>query len=190
MEDKKEIKPLELKGSAKVQKQSLGKKMHDAFISQDFKSAASGVVQDTFVPMTKRLMADLFSNLVNRILFGSNAPKAGSSIFGSGSSWRYSGQNINYSSFSQPSTASSTPSIPNYNEITLSDRGDAERVLDTLQEMLDRYGSVSIADLYETVGIPTISTHYNYGWKSLKGADVESFRGEFLVKLPRPIPLK
>ena len=194
-DEKKDVKQAELKGTVKMNKPSLGQKMHDAFISQDFKSAASGVVQDTFVPMTKRLAADFISNLINRMLFGSKA-QSNQNIFGT--TWRYTGWGtggINYSGISTQNATTQTtqqtlPGALNYNDITFSNRQDAEEALLTLTEMLERYSSVSVADYYEYLKFPTVSTQYNYGWKSLAGADVEEFRGEFHLRLPKPIPLR
>lgn len=194
MDDKKKVEPAELRGKVTIQKPTIGKRMHDAFISQDFKTAAGGVVQDTIVPMIKRIIADGCSNMINRVLFGSKAQNNTSSLFSN--TWRYTGWGtggINYSSISTGNavqqTQQTTPGILNYSDITFTNREDAEDCLMTMKEILDRYGTVRIADFYEYLKIPTQSTQNNYGWKNLNSVEVEAFRGEWHLTLPKPIPL-
>lgn len=191
--NEKEIQKV-VQGQVTVRKKGFFTKVKEAFIAEDIKTAMSGATERVVVPMIKRTAADAVNNIINILLFGSTAEPtnrwgSGTIFGGLANTYRYSGQNINYSGISkQP--ASPQNDIPTYNEIVLSDRVDAERVLDELADLIDRYGSASIADLYMAVGLPTVTTQYNYGWKSMKGADVASVRDGYLLKLPNAIPLK
>ena len=68
-------------------------------------------------------------------------------------------------------------------------RGEAERVIDKMEDMIDRYKAVSVADLYELVGLPSRYTDNKYGWTSIKSAKAQKVRGGYLIQLPDPKPL-
>lgn len=181
-----------IQGNATIRKKGFFTKVKEAFIAEDFKTAMSGATDRVIVPMIKKTAADAISNIVNILLFGNagepNRWNTGT-VFGGFGTYRYSGQNINYSGISRTPTQQQND-IPTYNEIILDNRIDAERVLDELTDIIDRYGSASIADLYQAVGLPTVITHYNYGWKSMKGADAVAVRDGYLLKLPNAVPIK
>lgn len=191
--NEKEIQKV-VQGQVSVRKKGFLTKVKEAFIAADVKTAASTVADRTIVPMIKRTLADAVNNAVNVLLFGTaldpnNRWGSGTVFGGLANTFRYSGQNINYSGISKPAPIQQSD-IPTYNEIVLADRIDAERVLDELSDIIDRYGSASIADLYQAVGLPTVTTQYNYGWRSMKGADAVAVREGYLLKLPNAIPLK
>ena len=184
-------------GEVKENKKGVLKKFTSTFFSNNFHTAVDATMERVISPNIKQTIAESITNVIYSMLFGSNSTPANgnyynrnNSIWGSNvSTFRYSGQNINYSGVSNPNK-SVQYDIPSYNELTFSDRIDAEKVLDEMGEIIDRFSQVSIADLYQLVGLPTVSTQNNYGWKSLKGADVVSVRGGYLIKLPGAILLK
>lgn len=54
-------------------------------------------------------------------------------------------------------------------------------------EILSRYGSVSVANLYELTDIVSSHVDHKFGWTSLQGAKVVRMRdGRFLLDLPEP----
>lgn len=77
----------------------------------------------------------------------------------------------------------------NFDEIVLQSRTEAEEVVDRLFEVVSRYGSASVADLYELVGLSSTHTDNKWGWDDLQGAGVSRVRGGFLLDLPEPEPL-
>lgn len=189
--NEKEIQKV-IQGNVTVRKKGFLTKVKEAFIAEDFKSAINGATERVIVPMVKRTFADAINNAINILLFGSAIDpnsRFGGTVFGGLGSYRYSGQNINYSGISKTPQMQQT-AAPTYNEIILDTRVDAERVLDELTDIIDRYGSASIGDLYQAVGLPTVTTDYNYGWKSMKGADAVAVSNGYLLKLPNAIPIK
>lgn len=69
-------------------------------------------------------------------------------------------------------------------------RGDAEQVLDSLDELIETYGIVSVADLYDLVGLKSSFNDTRFGWTSFDSAVVVRGRYGYLLKLPKAIPLK
>jgi len=208
MEEKK-IVPVVDAGNIKMQKKPFTQKVKEAFISQDFKTAAKGVNDSVVIPAIKKLIADGISNVINSMLFGSSAPVGGFRINPSTWTWNgitYSGQNVNYSGVSKQAATQQT-TIPNtgryqYDQIVIQPNpskgetmGDAERhaddILFGLKDQLERFGAVSINDLFELCGLPMVSTLGNYGWKNLRDADKVLIPGEgFLLKFPSPTLLR
>ena len=191
-ETKKTVKVIE--GKAVVHKKGLGEKVHDAIVAVEFKQAASGAINDVIVPALKRTILETIYNTLNVMLFGKSSGNQkwfSNGLFGSSSTFSYSGPLINYSGISsgKPAVPTPTANIPTYDEIVLSSRADAEKVLDTLQAQLERFGNVAISDLYEAVGLPAISTYYNYGWKNLASASIGVVHDGYILKLPTAIPL-
>ena len=76
-----------------------------------------------------------------------------------------------------------------YDEIVLESRGEAEEVLERMDDLLDNYGIVSVAAFYDLVGITGNYTDNKYGWTSLRNASVQRLRDGYLLKLPKALPL-
>ena len=76
-----------------------------------------------------------------------------------------------------------------FDEVILDSRVEAEEVIDKLYEVVSRYGSATVMDLYELVGLPSSHTDNKWGWTSLRGAGVSRAHGGYLLDLPEPQPL-
>jgi hypothetical protein len=76
-----------------------------------------------------------------------------------------------------------------FDEIVLQSRTEAEEVIDRLFDLVSRYDTATVADLYELVGIQGSHTDHKWGWTDLRGADVSRTRDGYLLDLPDPIPL-
>lgn len=78
-----------------------------------------------------------------------------------------------------------------FDDIVLETRREAEEVLDRMEDLIDTYKIVSVADLYDLVGISGNYTDNKYGWSNLRSARVESLRyGDgYILKLPKALPL-
>ena len=76
-----------------------------------------------------------------------------------------------------------------YDDIFLETRGEAEAVLTRMDELIDEYGTVSVSDLYDLVGVTGSFTDCKYGWTDLRSASVSRTRDGYMLKLPRAMPL-
>ena len=76
-----------------------------------------------------------------------------------------------------------------YDDIVLETRGEATEVLDTMYNIISQYDSVSVADLFDAVGISSEFTDEKWGWTDLHGADIRRVHEGYLLDLPRPQPL-
>ena len=76
-----------------------------------------------------------------------------------------------------------------YDDIILSNRGEAEDVLSRMDELIEAYGLVRVADLYDLVGITGNYTDNKYGWTNIRNAEIIRVRDGYMIKMPRAIPI-
>lgn len=174
----KEDKSLEkvVTGEVKVKKKSKGRKFLDLFINEDSQDIKEYLLLEVFVPAVK----DTILDLMNMIFYGRTRGKKGGSTY------------VSYNSYSsgrqRPTGRRSTGYT--FDDIVVESRGEAEKVLDTLNEIIDRYGEATVADFYDLVGVSGNGyTDRSYGWKDLRQAAVQRTRDGYLFLLPRCIEL-
>lgn len=65
---------------------------------------------------------------------------------------------------------------------------DAEDVLNGMSEIIDKYGFVTVADLYDISGLPgAYYTDSKIGWKgSIKESTIKKVRDGYVIDLPKP----
>lgn len=190
-EDKKIEKVVE--GEVQRRKKPLGKRFTETFVGDDAKGVWGFVLMDVLVPAAKDMAADAVSQGIERMLFGearSSSRRTGHRPQ-SGTSNGY----VSYNRFSSgaPARREDHRTVSrrargshDFDEIILATRVEAEEVVDRLFELTDRYGSATVADLYELVGISGNYTDDKWGWVDLRGAGVSRVRNGYLLDLPKP----
>lgn len=180
-----------------VQKQpSIFKRIGEAFTGDDTQTVGQYLMFDVVVPTVKALVVDLVSQGLERKFYGDGRGRS-------------SGVRTNYSTQFNKPTATSYPGKPvssagtngrremseraravhDFQEIILADRGDAERVLDVLQEYINEAGFVSVGNLLMLVDITPAFTDEKYGWFDLGRARAVRVRQGYQLELPRPVQL-
>ena len=101
---------------------------------------------------------------------------------------------VSYSSISNRNTRrddyrDSRNSRFDLDDITIASRGEAEEVLDQMGELIDRYGVVTVADLYDMIREPAPYTANRYGWTTIRSAEVIRVRDGYMLKLLPPKPI-
>jgi len=79
----------------------------------------------------------------------------------------------------------------NRDDYVLATRSDAEAVLQSMYNLLDIYGIVSVADYHDLLGISGSFTDNKYGWIDLSDARVERPYGVagYMIKMPKASPI-
>lgn len=185
-EDEKNIEKV-ITGSVKTKKKNEVKKFADVFISEDVENVKSYILMDVLIPAVKKALSDVITNGVDMILYGETGRNRRDS--GSKPSYR-SYYESNNSRSNTTSYRPTTRSAYSFEDIILENRADAEEVLDGMGDILDKYGVVSVADMYDLVGMAGNYTDNKYGWTDLRTARVERERdGSYSIRLPRALPL-
>ena len=68
--------------------------------------------------------------------------------------------------------------------------GEAEEVLSRMDELIDTYGVVSVADLYDLIGKSCEYTDNKYGWTNIRNAEPIRVYNGYMLKLPKALPIK
>lgn len=75
--------------------------------------------------------------------------------------------------------------------IIFDNRGEAETVLEHMDDIIAKYGYCSIADLYDLVGYTSDYTDTKAGWTDLRGvSSITRDRYGYTLKLPKPVTIK
>ncbi len=174
-----------ISGNAKAKKKGEMQKFADVFISEDAANVKSYILMEILVPAVKKAISDIVVNGIDMILYGETG-QTKKNTASSKVSYRnyYDGGNDNRSH-----GTNRTRRIYNYDDIILDNRGEAEDVLFRMDELIEAYGLVSIADLYDLVGINGSYTDNKYGWTDIRSAKVVRVRDGYLLKLPKALPL-
>ena len=155
-------------------------------LGEDIQNVKSYIFMDVLVPAIKKAISDIVTDGISMILYGgTNRGKKGSS----------NASYVSYNSISDRRDERREPSTqrvgPRYDDITLESRAEAEEVLARMDELISMYGSASVADLYDLIGVTSNYTDNNYGWTNLAKAGTErTYGGGYRLKLPRAIQIK
>lgn len=169
-----------VKGTVKSKKKNGIDRLKDNFISEDAANIKTYVVMDVLIPAVKKAICDIVKNGVDMILYGE-----------SGRSNRRPSEYVSYDRryldrgdprFYKADRARIGYS---YDDIILETRGEAEDVLARMDELIELYGMVSVADLYDLVGITGNYTDNKYGWTNIRNAEPVHVRDGYMLRLPK-----
>lgn len=188
--DKKKVEKV-IHGTAKVKKKSELRKFADNFISEDVDSVKTYVIRDVVIPSVIDLVEDIVVGGIRTLLRGDSGRRESRDR-------RYGGSPsyVNYTRYSdrrddRRSSDNQTRRGYGYDDVVVNSRADAEAVIEQMDGLLDTYGMVSVADLYDLVGMSSNYTDNNYGWTNIRNAEPVRLRdGGWMIKMPRAIPIK
>lgn len=181
--EKKEIKPV-VTGKVTKKKNKV-RKFTDVFVSEDVQNVKSYVLMDVLVPAIKKAVSDIVTDGISMILYGDTR---GAKRSGGSSSY------ISYNKYSdrdhrEERYSGRTRTGYDYDDIILETRSEAEEVLARMDELIDMYKVVSVADLYDLVGISCNYTDNKYGWTNIRNAEAIRVRDGYMLKLPKALPI-
>lgn len=181
--EKKKVEKV-VKGKVGTRKKTGVRKLTDIFVSEDAANVKSYILMDVLIPSVKKAVSDIVTNGIDMILYGESGRTKKTSP-SSKISYRsyYERDDERYRESRKAKTGYS------YDEIVLETRGEAEEVLTRMDELIETYGMVSVADLYDLVGITCNYTDNKYGWTSVRNAEPVRIRDGYMLKLSRPIPI-
>lgn len=172
-------------GKVRTKKKNGIHKLTDVFISEDAANVKSYIFMDVLVPAIKKATSDIIKDGIDMILYGeSRSRKGGSRSYVSYASYSDRRDDRRYDSERRRSR-----SALDFDDIIFDTRGEAEAVLDQMIEIIERYGAVTVADMYDMVDLTAPYTANRYGWTSLRNADPVRTRDGWTIKLPRATPI-
>lgn len=171
-------------GRVRTKKKSELRKFTDIFISEDASNVKSYVFLDILVPAIKKAISDIVVSGVDMVLYGETGHTKKNSP-ASKISYR------DYYNRRDPRdySANRTRTGYSYDDIVLDNRGEAEDVIEKMDELISTYGQVSVADLYDLVGVTGNYTDNKYGWTDIRSASIVRVHNGYLIKMPKALPL-
>lgn len=180
-----------------IQKKSLGRKFRDMLIKAQFRSVLSYLGHEVFEPAVRAMFFDALTKGGERVIWPD-----------SGARRRYPGppgsSRVTYTSYNNPINRAPQSSerirygpvaaLPRgarvrTDDVILASREEAERVLESMQDIIDVYEVVSVADLYELVGLQTSYTDNKFGWSHVGNVEIRGIREGWLIDLPQAEPI-
>lgn len=170
-------------GVVKTKKKTGIKKLADVFISEDAANVGNYIIGDVLIPVIKKAVSDIVTNGIDMILYGESGRTKRSTNASYVSYNDYSRRRDNRDDTRRTRTGYS------YDDIILDSRSEAEEVLTRMEELIDQYGMVSVADLYDLVGITGNYTDNKYGWTNIRSAEPIRVRDGYMLRLPKALPI-
>ena len=170
---------------AKTREQRLSKKLAESFVSEDVENVKSYVIFDVIIPTVK----DTILDLINMAFYGeSYGGRRGGNRKG-----YYTNERTSYAAYyksdrdREKKRSRRSNDIP---EIIVDSRAEAQDVLEEMNNLIDEYDVVSVADLNQICNITGSYTDEKFGWYDISRARIKRVGpGEYTIDLPRPKPL-
>lgn len=156
------------------------------------------ISQEIVVPAIKDIVVSSITSGVNMAVYGeerpSGAPYKGVNTVNHRTTTPSRTQpRTNYGGYYQGSQPTSRVTTgvgrqQQVEEYILGSRQEAEGVLNEMWVVVNSYGSASIADYYEMIGVPTAYTHNSYGWDAgdMAHTQLRKVSGGYIISFPRP----
>lgn len=181
-----------VQGEVVTRKKPLGTRMKDIFFGGDFTSAGQYLAAEVLLPAFRNLLIESITKGAERVVLGDSSLARGRPQTGYGPRVTYNSP-INRGPYRE--TTGRRANLPDQptnrprgrhdsTQVILASKGDAEMVLERMQDIIDRYEVASIADLHELTGLPTSHTDNKWGWESLRYAEIRQIREGYLLDLP------
>lgn len=164
--EEKDIRPVK----AKPKKKKFSQKLKEAMFSEDIGSGSvtEHVFFKIFIPSVKRVLSDMANSAINMALgldpktrtIQSNSHAANASV--------YRDRNYNRGYSNEEFGRRSAVSELEWDEETAKD------IFSQMSDLIDQYGTCSIADAYSIMGLGDRirTTDRNWGWTNMRNADV------------------
>ena len=169
--------------AAKTRKKGEMQKFADVFIAEDANNVKSYILMEVIVPAVKKAISDIVTTGIDMILYG----EAGrSKKNGTASKVSYRNYYERDADRVRAGSVGNRRNTPDYDDILFDTRGDAEAVLDAMNDIISQYGTVSVSDFYDLARVPNDNFTMNrYGWTNIGGATAVRVRDGYILKLPR-----
>lgn len=185
-----EKKPIEkvVNGTVKTKKKNAVTKFADVFLAEDIDSVKKYLVSEVVVPTLKKAFFDFITKGASMFIYGDSR--------GAKTSDFRSADSISYRNYSDYSKGDRRPAIPmraygySYEDLIYESHAEASEVLTRMDELMESYKVVSIADMKELSGIACVHTDYDYGWDDIRSANIVPLKDGWVIKMPKATPIK
>lgn len=174
-------------------KKPLGKRMKEMFFPGDGRSAAQSVLADVVIPQLKDMFAEAAREALERVIFGDRGTGRRSNSYRPGNHTNY-GARYSGRAYGGRSGREEGPNaelrMDDIEYIVLKSRGEAQEVLDRLNEIIEKYGVTTVSDLKSLIKWSADLNDQDWGWEELDVATIRRDSNGYVLNLPKAQPLK
>jgi len=181
-------------GKVEAKKPTIKSKLADVFLSEERGNVGQYLIFDVLIPAIKDTVYNLGRAALDISFYGESRRYTNQSQTGS---------TYNYSSYYKPNYSQPQRNQPSdryahihregvfqFDTIVFGMRAEAQEVLDCLVMRIVDSDYATVADLYDLIGRTADFTLERWGWYNLDTAYVTNVRGGFVIRLPKPQPIK
>lgn len=194
--ERKKLKPIVTAEAIVPKKKSLSEKFADLFIAEHLNDIGKYIVSDVVIPTIK----DIIVNSIEMMFYGrsndmSNRPRRSYYDYQSpyrksystsyNSSYRRYGGYPPDNNIDEPYLEEPTQTKVDYQNVVLSNPEWARDIISELRARIEEYGSATIADLYDLLGMTSSYTDNNWGWDNPNELRYRRVKDGWWLDLPR-----
>lgn len=176
-------------GDAVLVPKGIGWKFRHIFLAGTAKQAGRYVVAEVIFPTLRNLAWEVVSKGSEKVIFGESTNRRSAQEVRSRIQYNNPLARRPLNPMIQPARLpdqyrSRATSRRDANDIVIPSREDAEQVVERLLDVLDKYDVVSLADLYDLLGLETSHVDQKWGWTYLNNVEIRQVREGYLIELP------
>jgi hypothetical protein len=192
-EEKKKLKKLVQAQPVKVKKSLFGRLINGVMGPEGLPGIGAYVNDEIIKPAVKNIIYDAITSGLSRALnldhrqYRGTQPGRGPSQPTRRTDYsNIHGSNRNSRPVEHDVPRTARPARYGVEEFIIEEKYDAAHVLTTLTENADMYDSVSVADYYDLIGVPSQYTDNTYGWTidTITQARIVPIRGGYVIHFP------
>lgn len=190
--EEKQIEKVALSGKVVKKKKTGFARFLERFFGDDIPNVKDYLIDDIAIPAVKNTIDSLICSATGILLFGDAGRRRTSNGGGYYGGRPYTNYGSYYSGGGGQSVASRQNLRPKrpFDDLIFDIRGDADRILQGMFDVLETYGRVSVADLKGLLDISQEFTDNNWGWTNLDGSDIRRVKEGFVLVLPDVVSLR
>lgn len=174
-------------GEVTQRPKSIGSKFKTIFLGGDFGTARQYVISEVALPALRNLVVEVISKGADRLIYGDSVRRRGPASYS---------PRIQYNNplYRQGPITTGPPNrnpadrwrqgTKSFEDIIVSSKEDADTVVENLINIVEMYEVVSVADLYELVGLPSSHIDNKWGWTNLATIQVSQVREGYRIGFP------
>ena len=174
-----------VKGKTEFQKESLGVRLKKMILPGDIKDIRHYAIHNVLIPGMK----SGFLALVEMAFYG-QVRGGGRYNTNRPTNYSYTSTNAAQSQYSRQSISQRDRSVHNFNNIIFETYSDAADVVETLLDILDRTGVVTVADFYEASRQTPDWADVDWGWTHFQKLEPRAIRGGYIIDVTPPMLLR
>ena len=193
------LKPVITSGVEVKHQSGIGRFFRQLF-ADDMKTVRRTFREDVIIPFVQDGLSGIFHDGIDLLIYGSKSGRRGRRDLFGNMKTRYdkigrsslSSGSILRRSYDKDDDEDDVEAFDD-NLFVFATRGKAETVYNAMEDAIEMYGAISVADIYDLSGITNYKSDFvdrTWGWTSMEDIKIRRRGGKYLLDLPKTENLK